>query len=84
MLLTFHKSYACGITNVYAWIATTAGIAIIIPQVILGMVIFHQPDYGPQTWHYFVVYQAVNLLVCVHNIFTLKKSMWVNDISCKF
>ncbi|RVX72561.1 hypothetical protein B0A52_03751 [Exophiala mesophila] len=74
-------SYACGVTNVYAWISTTAGIAIIIAQVILGMVIFYQPDYVPETWHYFLVYQVFNLLVCIHNIFTLKKTMWVNDVS---
>ncbi|KIW91014.1 uncharacterized protein Z519_07908 [Cladophialophora bantiana CBS 173.52] len=77
-------SYACGITNVYAWIATTAGIAIIVPQVILAMVIHYQPDYVPQTWHYFLLYQAVNFVVCAHNIFTLKKTMWINDVSCKY
>lgn len=81
--LTLWQSYACGVTNVYAWISTTAGIAIIIAQVILGMVIFYQPDYVPETWHYFLVYQAINALVCIHNIFTLKKTMWVNDVSCE-
>lgn len=47
------------------------------------MVIFYQPDYVPQPWHYFILYQGFNFLVCAHNIFTLKKSMWVNDVSCK-
>ncbi|KIW37309.1 hypothetical protein, variant [Exophiala oligosperma] len=74
-------SYACGITNVYSWIATSAGIAIIVAQVVIGMVIFTHPDYVPATWHYFLVYQAVNLVLCLHNIFTMKRSMWINDVS---
>jgi len=74
-------SYACGLINAYAWIATTAGIAIIVPQVVLAVVISYHPDYVPQTWHYFLVFQAVNILVCLHNVFTVKKTIWINDIA---
>jgi choline transport protein len=82
-LLTSPQSYLCGLLNAYAWIATTAGIAIIVPQVVLAMAISYHPDYVPETWHYFLLFQAVNILVCLHNVFTLKKTMWVNDISCE-
>ncbi|OAP54485.1 hypothetical protein AYL99_10933 [Fonsecaea erecta] len=74
-------SYACGIINAYAWVATTAGITIIVPQVILAMVNHYQNDYVAHTWHYFLLYQAVNFAVCMHNIFSLKRAMWLNDMS---
>jgi choline transport protein len=68
---------------VYAWIATSAGIAIIVPQVVLAIVIFNDPNYAPQPWHYFLLYQIVNILVCLHNIFTLKKTLRLYDIACE-
>lgn len=80
--LTGHQSYICGTLNVYAWIATTAGIAIIVPQVILAIVIANDATYVPKTWHYFLLYQIVNILICVHNIFTLKKTLRLYDIAC--
>lgn len=78
------QSYTCGITNVYAWIAGTSGVAILIAQALLAIVIYFQPGYVPEKWHYFLVFQAINALVCGHNIFTLKKTIWVNDVSCAF
>lgn len=33
------QSYFCGATNVFAWIAICAGIAIIVPQQIIGMAV---------------------------------------------
>lgn len=82
-VLITEQSYVCGTLNVYAWIATTAGIAIIVPQVVLAMVIFYDDTYVPKTWHYFLLYQVVNILVCVHNIFTLKKTLRLYDVACK-
>lgn len=78
------QSYLCGTLNVYSWIATTAGIAIIVPQVVLAMVIAHNPSYVPQTWHYFLIYQIVNILVCLHNVFTLKKTLRLYDVACTY
>ncbi|PTB42508.1 hypothetical protein M441DRAFT_68032 [Trichoderma asperellum CBS 433.97] len=74
-------SYACGFANIFAWIAGTSGVAILTTQAILAMVIFHQPDYVPEDWHYFLVFQGVNILACIHNIFTFKRTLWINDAS---
>lgn len=74
-------SYTCGITNIYAWIAGTSGVAIIVTQGILAIVISYEPEYVPQKWHYFLVFQAINALACVHNVFTLRKTLWINHVS---
>lgn len=74
-------SYTCGITNVYAWIAGTSGVAILITQGLLAIVISYQPEYEPQKWHYFIIFQTINALACIHNVFTLRKTLWVNDIA---
>jgi choline transport protein len=78
------QSYICGFVNIFAWIASTSGVAILTAQGILAMVIFYQPDYVPESWHYFLVFQAVNMLVCIHNVFTFKRTLWLNDAACKW
>lgn len=75
-------SYICGITNVYAWIATTAGTVIIIPQVLLAVVVAFNPDYTPEPYQIFLVYLGFNVLCCIHNIFTLKKTLFLYDVAC--
>jgi choline transport protein len=68
---------------VFSWIAICAGIAIIVPQLCLGMAVFWNPGYAAQPWHAFVVYQAVNVLVLVYNMYLLRRTMWVHDLACK-
>lgn len=77
------QSYVCGFTNVYAWIAGTCGVAIIISEGLLAMAIFYHSDYVPHVWHYFLVFQALNILCCIHNIFTLKRTLWLYDVACE-
>ena len=67
----------------YAWIAGTSGIAVLTAQGILALVAFYMPSYVAQTWHIFLVFQAVNLVACLHNIFTLRRTLWINDVACK-
>jgi choline transport protein len=78
------KSYCCGVINVFAWIAICAGIAIIVPQLVLGMAIFWNSGYAPEPWHAFMLYQGANLLVLVYNIYVLKRSMWIHDVGCEY
>lgn len=78
-----YQSYCCGATNVFSWIAICAGIAIIVPQLCLGMAVFWNPTYVPQAWHAFLVYQAINVLVLTYNIYLLRRTMWVHDLACK-
>ena len=77
------QSYCCGAINVFTWIALGAGIAIILPQLCLGMSIFWNPDYVPQAWHAFLIYQASNFLVLLYNIYLLRRTMWLHDLACK-
>jgi choline transport protein len=66
----------------FAWVAICSGIAIIPPQLILGIVVFYNPDYVPQQWHYFLIYQALNGVVMLYNATLLKKSLWFHDLCC--
>ncbi|OQE43616.1 hypothetical protein PENCOP_c003G06867 [Penicillium coprophilum] len=74
-------SYCCGMTNVFSWIAICTGIAIIPAQLIVGIALFYNPDYTPQAWHYFLIYQAINGLVLLYNILLLKRSLWIHDVA---
>lgn len=78
------QSYCCGITNAFSWIAICTGIAIIPAQLIIGIVLFYNPDYTPHAWHYFLIYQAINGSVLLYNILLLKRSLWIYDIACKY
>lgn len=83
-LLTHVQSYCCGATNVFTWIALASGIAIIIPQQIVGMAIFWNPSYVPKAWHTFLLYQAANLMTLLYNIYVLKRTMWIHDVGCEY
>lgn len=71
-------------TNVFSWIAICTGIAIIPAQLVVGIALFYNPDYTPQPWHYFLIYQAINGCVLLYNITLLKRSLWIHDVSCKY
>jgi choline transport protein len=77
------KSYICGATNVFSWLAICSGIAIIAPQLILGLAVFWIPGYAREPWHAFLVYQAVNLVVLVFNIYLVKRANVIHDLACK-
>lgn len=68
----------------FSWIAICTGIAIIPAQCIVGMIVFYNPNFTPQPWHSFVIYQAINGCVLLYNITLLKRSLWIHDVSCKF
>ncbi|RAH40588.1 putative choline transporter [Aspergillus brunneoviolaceus CBS 621.78] len=76
-------SYACGMANMFAWIAICTGIAIIPSQLILGIVLFYNPGFNAQPWHYFILYQVINVLVLFYCTALLKKSLWIHD-ACFF
>ena len=67
----------------FSWIAICAGIAIIVPQLCLGMVVFWNQGYVAQPWHAFLIYQAINVLVLVYNMYLLRRTMWIHDLACK-
>lgn len=67
----------------FAWIAICTGIAIIPSQLILGIVLFYNPGFDAQPWHYFILYQVINVLVLFYCTALLKKSLWIHDACCK-
>lgn len=57
-----------------------ADIAIIVPQLYLGIAIFWNPTYVLQAWHASLVFQAANVLVLVYNTYLLRRTIWVRDL----
>lgn len=80
----FQQSYTCGLINVFAWVAIAAGVGIIIPQIVVAPIIYYDASYVPKTWHIFLIYQAASAFCLVHNIFTLRRTMWIFDLICKW
>ncbi|KAL1583194.1 hypothetical protein WHR41_07921 [Cladosporium halotolerans] len=70
-------SYTCGLINVFAWIALAAGVGVIIPQILLAIVVHYDTTYAPQAWHIFLIYQGASACCLLHNIFTLRSTMWI-------
>lgn len=77
-------SYTTGIINIFAWLATSASVCLIIPQVILGLASYWHPTYVPQGWHTFLLYQASNVFVLGYNIAILRRAAWTHDVGMVF
>ncbi|KAE8385571.1 amino acid/polyamine transporter I [Aspergillus alliaceus] len=73
-------SYFSGLAAVFSWITLGASIALSSTNLLMAIVIRWQPEYQPQTWHYFLVYQAMNALMVVYNIFLTNKTLWVYNL----
>lgn len=76
-------SYICGIISIFSWIAICAAATILMSQAILALPIHFLYNYTAKTWHYFLVYQGVNLVYLLNNIFFLKRAPWIHDIGCR-
>lgn len=48
------------------------------------MAIYNNPSYEPRAWHYFLIYQATNIIVHLYNIFAIRRTSWVHDLGCEF
>jgi len=69
--------------NIFSWIAITAGVAVIAPQLLLALVIHYHPTYTLASWHVFLIYQLVSVLCLLHNIFTIRRTMWFFNAFCE-
>ncbi|KAF9884821.1 hypothetical protein FE257_001237 [Aspergillus nanangensis] len=70
-------SYTSGLAGVFAWITLGASICISATQALMAIIIRWQPEYEPKIWHYFLVYELLNAVVVVYNIFLTNKTLWV-------
>lgn len=66
----------------FGWVAICAGICIIMPQIIMGIVVFYNNAFVIERWHSFLIYQALNVTVLVYNLFLLPKAAWTHNIGC--
>ncbi|KAI5252861.1 amino acid transporter [Aureobasidium subglaciale] len=73
-------SYTCGSIAMFSWIALGAAATILAAQMLLASVLYYEPSYAPQAWHYFLVYQAINVVFLLYNLFALAKTPWVHNV----
>jgi choline transport protein len=50
----------------------------------LALASFWNPGYSVETWHVFLIFQAMNFLMVSYNIFLLKRTIWLMDVGCKW
>lgn len=82
--ITRVASYACGVISIFSWIALCAAATILGSQILLALPVYYDDTYVPKNWHYFLVYQAINVTLLIYNMFALKRTLWVHDAGCKF
>lgn len=77
-------SYLCGVAASCSWVFLSAGVVTVASQVLMALPIYYSDDYQPPAWHYFLVYQALNILVAIYNMVGMKKTPWVNELGCEY
>ncbi|KAF3385659.1 hypothetical protein DPV78_012370 [Talaromyces pinophilus] len=48
-------------------------------QQIMAIILFFYADFTHHPWHYFLIYQAANILLLLNNIFLLRKTPWIHN-----
>jgi choline transport protein len=77
-------SYCCGAAAAYSWVFLSAAVTILAAQVLLAFPEYYVEGYEPQAWQYFLVFQAVNVVIMMYNIFLLKRASWTHEIGCRY
>ncbi|KAL1845287.1 hypothetical protein VTK73DRAFT_741 [Phialemonium thermophilum] len=65
-------SWYCGYFNVIGWCVVSASVTVILGQFLMAMVILTHPDITYQRWQGFVVYEGLNVLFTLINIYGQK------------
>ncbi|PIA95754.1 Choline transport protein [Cercospora beticola] len=73
-------SYVCGIVATASWVALTASATLLGAQMILALPAFYVEGFAPEGWHYFLVYQAINFILLLYNMFVMRFTPRVHDI----
>lgn len=77
-------SYATGMINIFAWLAISASVCVIIPNIVLGLAAYWNPTFVPQKYQSFLLYQVSNLLVLAYNIAILRRASWTHNVGMVF
>lgn len=75
-------SYGCGLAAVFSWVTLGASIALAATQALMAMVIRWQPGYQARNWHLFLVYQLLNAVMVLYNVFLTNRTLWVYNVGC--
>ena len=62
----------------------TATIMVIVPQFIVGIVAFYNSSYVISRWHVFLLYQGLQTITLIYNIFALRWTPWTHNIGCLY
>ncbi|KAL4958364.1 amino acid/polyamine transporter I [Aspergillus filifer] len=73
-------SYTSGLAAICSWICLGASICLSGTNALMAIIIRWQPTYEPQTWHYFLVYQLLNIVVVIYNTFLTNRTLWIYNI----
>ena len=76
-------SYVCGSISMFSWIALTAAATILGAQMVIAFPESYVEGYTPQPWHYFVVYQAINIAMLLYNLFAIRVTPWIHNVGCE-
>lgn len=76
-------SYVCGLVSLLSWIAIGSSVTMIPAQQIPALITAHSDTYSQDSWHVFLIYEGVALVVLLFNLFALKRNPWVHEIGCK-
>jgi choline transport protein len=67
----------------FSWIALTAAATILGAQMVIALPESFVEGYTPQPWHYFVVYQGINIAMLLYNLFALRVTPWIHNVGCE-
>jgi choline transport protein len=70
--------------NVFAWLAISASVCVIIPNIVLGLAAYWNPTFVAQKYQSFLLYQASNLLILGYNIAVLRRASWTHNVGMVF
>lgn len=76
-------SYMSGTAALFSWYAVFAGTLLITANILFALVIQNDLSFVPHPWHYFLVYEALNVLTAIYNIYLVKRSAKIYDLCCK-
>lgn len=76
-------SYCCGLATAFAWMAQAANICLFIAQNLFAIIMRWQGTFEPHAWQYFLVFQLVNIVTVIYNIFLTGRMMWLNNLGGK-
>ncbi|KAM6517510.1 hypothetical protein FSOLCH5_008473 [Fusarium solani] len=73
-------SYVCGFAGTCSWVFLTGAVTILASQILLSFPAYYSNDYTPKNWHYFLVFQALNIAIHIYNLLLLKKTIWIHEV----